>query len=281
MLYIPFSSYIPKKSLGQNFLQDTKIINKIIHFIKPNHDHLLVEIGPGLAALTHLICNYVDYLVVIEIDKKLSDFLKKYSFSCKVLIYERNVLFFDFKKLFFQENQLLRVFGNIPYNISVQLIFHLIKFRHFIFDINFMVQKEVADRLMALPGNKCYGRLSIIAQCYYNIYFGFDISPNSFFPKPKVYSSFIKMIPKLNPLLPFNKMNILQYITSFAFKKRRKMIRNSLKGIFDENTLFLLNINPDLRAEDLSVQEYCKLSDFYFSKLHNLNPKFYKFIDNS
>lgn len=257
--------YTPKKYLGQNFLHDKNIIDKIINFINPKKKDTLIEIGPGLAALTKPICHFVDKLFVIELDKDIIILLKKFHFYKKLIVFNMNVMHFNFQKLFIQENNILRIFGNIPYNISVQLILYLIQFQKYILDINFMIQKEVADRLIAKPGNKLYGRLSIITQCYYDINIGFNIFSKSFFPIPKVNSSFIKMTPKLKVLYPLNKINFLKKITFLAFKKRRKMLKNSLMGICDENSLLNLNINPNIRAENVSIYEYCKLADFLYS----------------
>ncbi|CAL4042263.1 Ribosomal RNA small subunit methyltransferase A [Buchnera aphidicola (Takecallis arundicolens)] len=262
MYKILSNQYFPKKHLGQHFLRDENISNRIVNFIHPNKKDILVEIGSGLAALTKPICNLVDYLIIIEIDRNLLSFLRRYDFYSKLSIFNQNVMHFNFKNLSIQKKNVLRIFGNIPYNISTQLILYLIQFRKYIFDINFMIQKEVADRLIANPGNKQYGRLSVIAQSYYNIDIGFDISPDAFYPKPKVNSSFIKMVPKFPTLYPWNKVHILEKITRLAFQKRRKILNNSLKYLIDKTNLIKLNINPELRSENISVKEYCKIANF-------------------
>ncbi|CAL4319200.1 16S rRNA (adenine(1518)-N(6)/adenine(1519)-N(6))-dimethyltransferase RsmA [Buchnera aphidicola] len=254
--------YFPQKSLGQHFLHDKKIVKKIVDFIHPNYNDFLVEIGPGLAALTDPICALVKHLSVIEIDMKLLLLLKKFNFYKKLFIYKSNVLNFNFKNLFIKHNKLLRIFGNIPYNISVPLILKLLYCSEFIYDINFMVQKEVANRLTAEPGDKSYGRLSIITQCYYDISIGFNILPESFFPIPKVDSSFIRMVPKIIPLYPLNKISNLEKITFLAFKTRRKILKNNFSKILHKDDFLKLNINSHLRAENLSIKEYCNLSDY-------------------
>ncbi|CAL4319091.1 16S rRNA (adenine(1518)-N(6)/adenine(1519)-N(6))-dimethyltransferase RsmA [Buchnera aphidicola] len=261
-----FKKYFPKKSLGQNFLCDKNVISKIVDFIDPKGEDCLVEIGPGLAALTYPISKFVEKLFIIEIDKKLLLYLKDYSFYKKLCIFNMNVLDFDFKQLSLENHKMLRIFGNIPYNISVKLILFLIKFNNYICDINFMVQKEVAERLVAIPGTKFYGRLSIIVQCYYDISIGFNISPKSFFPIPKIDSTFIYIRPKQIPFYSSMYLNNLSKITFFAFQKRRKFLKNSLSNLFNQQDLLNLGINPYLRAENLSVMEYCKLANFYEHK---------------
>ncbi|QCI25900.1 16S rRNA (adenine(1518)-N(6)/adenine(1519)-N(6))-dimethyltransferase RsmA [Buchnera aphidicola] len=257
--------YIPKKYLGQNFLQDRDIINKIINLINPKKEDSLVEIGPGLSALTEPMCNILDNLIVIEVDCDILNLLKRCIFYNKLYIFNSNVINFDFKKLSIQRNNALRIFGNIPYNISVQLILYLIQFREYILDIHFMLQKEVADRLVALPGNKKYGRLSIITQSYYDINIEFIIPPDAFFPIPKIYSSFVTITPKVFPLCAWEKMHILKEITFFAFRHRRKILKNSLLHYISKKFLINLNINPNLRAENISVKEYCKIVDIIYS----------------
>ncbi|WP_343128278.1 16S rRNA (adenine(1518)-N(6)/adenine(1519)-N(6))-dimethyltransferase RsmA [Buchnera aphidicola (Takecallis taiwana)] len=259
-----FNKYIPKKYLGQHFLKDKNIVDKIITFIYPKKQDILVEIGSGLGALTKPVCNFIDHLVVIEVDYDLLLSLRKYSFYNKLTLVNKNVMHVDFKKLSIQKKNMLRIFGNIPYNISIQLILYLIQFRQYIFDMNFMVQKEVADRLIACPGNKKYGRLSVIAQSYYTIEIAFNITPHAFYPQPKVHSSFIKIKPKFPALYPWRKIHILEKITCLAFQKRRKILKNSLLNIIDTNNLMKLNINPNVRAENISVQEYCKIANFLF-----------------
>ncbi|CAL4042246.1 Ribosomal RNA small subunit methyltransferase A [Buchnera aphidicola (Phyllaphis fagi)] len=263
--------YIFKKKFGQNFLCKNSIINKIINIIHPKKNELLIEVGPGLAALTKPICQILDNLIVIELDQELSQLLHQSSFSKKIDIFVQDMNIFNFKKVSIQQNKLLRIFGNLPYNISVKFILYLINFRKYIFDMNFMVQKEVAERFVAHPGSKSYGRLSVITQCYYDIFVYFNVLPASFFPTPKVQSSFIKIIPKILPLYPHNQVNDLNIITSESFKQRRKILQNSLSSIFKKEILLYLGINPLLRAENVSVFDYCKLANFFhISKDNNI-----------
>ncbi|CAL4319203.1 16S rRNA (adenine(1518)-N(6)/adenine(1519)-N(6))-dimethyltransferase RsmA [Buchnera aphidicola] len=263
MYFFISKEYIPKKRFGQNFLYDRKIINQIMNVIFPRSRELFIEIGPGFGSLTKPMCNIVEQLIVVELDKDLLHFLKQNNFYNKLQIFLQDINTFNFKKIFKEKKILLRIFGNLPYNISVKFLLYSIQFSEYFFDLNIMLQKEVSKRLLASIGSKEYGRLSIILQCYYDIFFCFEILPKSFFPIPKVKSHFIRIKPKVFPLYPINQCDHLRLITWLAFQKRRKMIRNSLSSIFTENMLINLGINPCLRAENLSVYQYCKLAYFF------------------
>lgn len=255
--------HIPLKKLSQNFLIDSNIIKKIVNLIHPKLDETLVEIGPGLAALTKPICCLINELIIIEIDKYLLERLKTYSFYSKLIVFYQDALTFDYLKLFNKKNKLIRIFGNLPYNISTSLILYLFKSINIIKDMNFMLQKEVAERLVASPGSKLYGRLSIIAQYYCNIQILLHVSPKCFRPIPKVNSIFIRLTPYTNDFPYFtHNIQVLSYITNLAFQKRRKVLRHSLGKIFSEKTLIKLNIDPTLRPENISVLQYCQLSNY-------------------
>ncbi|CAL4319043.1 Ribosomal RNA small subunit methyltransferase A [Buchnera aphidicola (Pterocallis alni)] len=252
------------KKFGQNFLKDKKIVKKIINFINPSCLDILVEIGPGLGALTEPICRIVDNLVLVEIDKNVLYFLEKEKYFHKLLIFNQDVMSFNFEKLSIIKKSMLRIFGNLPYNISVKLILYLIKFSNYIIDMNFMVQKEVANRFIAQPGSKMYGRLSIIMQCYYDIKLGFDVGANAFSPTPKVQSTFLQLIPKKIPLYPYNKINFLKEITFLSFTNRRKILKNSLLHIVNKKIFLNLGIDIYLRPEDLSVIQYCHIAHIFY-----------------
>ncbi|WP_343154375.1 16S rRNA (adenine(1518)-N(6)/adenine(1519)-N(6))-dimethyltransferase RsmA [Buchnera aphidicola (Aphis aurantii)] len=256
--------HIPLKKFSQNFLIDSNIIKKIVQSIKPDSSQVLVEIGPGLAALTNPVCNLVDELNIIEIDKNLLEKLKKHSFYSKLVVFCQDALTFNYLTLFNKKNKLIRIFGNLPYNISTSLILYLFQKINIIQDMNFMLQKEVAERLVALPGTKLYGRLSIISQYYCNIKILLhNISPKCFRPVPKVDSTFLRLTPYTDnsPYFTHN-VQVLSYITNLAFQKRRKTLRNSLGKIFSEQSLTKLNINPRLRPENVSILQYCQLSNY-------------------
>ncbi|QCI18131.1 16S rRNA (adenine(1518)-N(6)/adenine(1519)-N(6))-dimethyltransferase RsmA [Buchnera aphidicola (Aphis nasturtii)] len=255
--------HIPMKKFSQNFLIDFNVIKEIVKFINPKSHQTLVEIGPGLAALTQPICNLIDELIVIEIDKFLLERLKKYAFYSKLIVFYQDALVFDYSKLLNKRNKLIRIFGNLPYHISTSLILCLFERINIIKDMNFMLQKEVAERLVASPGSKLYGRLSIIAQYYCNIKILLDVSPKCFKPVPKVKSTFLSLTPYTNyfPYFTYN-IKVLSYITNLAFQKRRKILRHSLGKIFSEKVLIKLNINPKLRPENISILQYCQLSNY-------------------
>ncbi|ALD15105.1 16S rRNA methyltransferase [Buchnera aphidicola (Aphis glycines)] len=255
--------HIPIKKFSQNFLVDLSVIKKIIKFINPQLNEILVEIGPGLAAITRPICDLIDHLIVIEIDKILLDRLKQFSFYSKLTVYHQDALAFDYIKLFNKKNKLVRIFGNLPYHVSTSLILHLFKRINIIKDMNFMLQKEVAERLIATPGSKLYGRLSIISQYYCNIKVLLHVSSKCFKPVPKVESIFLNLTPYTDyfPYFTYN-VNVLSYITNLAFQKRRKILRHSLGKIFSEKVFIKLNINPKLRPENISILQYCQLSNY-------------------
>ncbi|WAI18145.1 MAG: 16S rRNA (adenine(1518)-N(6)/adenine(1519)-N(6))-dimethyltransferase RsmA [Buchnera aphidicola (Acyrthosiphon caraganae)] len=270
MIIKNFKKHFPLKRYGQNFLVNTKTIQEIINIINPKTKQTLVEIGPGLAALTKPICQLLEELIVIEIDPNLLFLLKKRSFYSKLTVFYQDALNFNYTDLFYKKNQLIRVFGNLPYNISTSLIISLFNHIKVIQDMNFMLQKEVAERLISIPGNKSYGRLSIISQYYCKIKILLNVVPEDFRPIPKVHSVFINLTPHTNSPYFVYDTNILSSITKNAFQNRRKILRHSLKNLFSEKELIQLEINPNLRAENISIFQYCQLADYLYKKLNNL-----------
>jgi len=266
MIIKNFKKHFPLKKYGQNFLINQNIVQDIIKIINPKIKDTLVEIGPGLAALTKPICQLLEKLIVIEVDLNLISLLKKRSFYSKLKIFYQDALTFDFRNLFYQKNQLIRVFGNLPYNISTSLIIFLFSKIQFIQDMNFMLQKEVAERLIAVPGNKSYGRLSIISQYYCNIKILLNVGPENFRPIPKVHSVFVNLTPHIDSPYFVYDINILSNITKHAFQNRRKILRHTLKSFFSEKQLIQLDINPNLRAENISIFQYCQLANFIYKK---------------
>ncbi|MCO6544596.1 MAG: 16S rRNA (adenine(1518)-N(6)/adenine(1519)-N(6))-dimethyltransferase RsmA [Gilliamella sp.] len=254
--------HFARKRFGQNFLHDDYIIENIVSAIQPKKDQALVEIGPGLAALTIPISKHIDHLTVIEIDRDLASRLIENPFlNNKLTVIEQDALTFDFNQLADQLGKPLRVFGNLPYNISTPLMFHLFEHADIITDMHFMLQKEVVTRLVASPNSKHYGRLSVMAQYYCQIIPVLEVPPTSFKPAPKVDSAVVKLIPyKEKPYL-VNDIKILSRVTTEAFNQRRKTIRNSLSNLFTVEQLTELNIDPNLRAENLTVQQYCQLAN--------------------
>ncbi len=254
--------HFARKRFGQNFLHDDYIIESIVAAIQPKTDQALVEIGPGLAALTVPVSKHVDHLTVIEIDRDLASRLIENPFlHNKLTVIEQDALTFDFNLLAEQLDKPLRVFGNLPYNISTPLMFHLFEHANIITDMHFMLQKEVVTRLVAAPNSKDYGRLSVMAQYYCQIIPVLEVPPTSFKPAPKVDSAVVRLVPyKEKPYL-VNDIKTLSRVTTEAFNQRRKTIRNSLSNMFTAKQLVELNIDPNLRAENLTVQQYCQLAN--------------------
>jgi len=247
-----------KKKLVQHFLVDQNIINKLIKNISPNEKDSIIEIGPGDGALTKSILPYVKNICLIEKDEGLInnlDFILKSYKSSKVI--NQDVLEFDFNIF----ERPFRVIGNLPYNISTEIIFKMCKVDNVI-DIHFMLQKEVVDRIVSKPNTKVYGRLSVMAQAYFNPKKLFDISENVFVPKPKVKSSFLRLLPRKSIFIDNKHEEIFYNIVKSSFEGRRKMIRQSLIKYLSDNDYNNFNINPKLRAENLTVNDYLLISKY-------------------
>ena len=261
-----------RKRFGQNFLHDQSVIAHIVQSIAVRSEDHIVEIGPGKGALTEHLLKYCKKLDAIELDRDLIPLLKISfaTFSQKLKLINEDVLTVDLCQLQQQSNQTkgkqtIRVVGNLPYNISTPVLFHLLNYRHCIDDMHFMLQKEVVDRLAATPGSKSYGRLSIIMQYYYAIEKCFEVSPTAFVPPPKVDSAIVV----LRPYADLNKQHgivldsaqALQNICKLAFQQRRKTLRNNLKEVISSDNIAALGIDPSLRAENLSLYDYIKLAN--------------------
>lgn len=250
--------YRAKKRFGQNFLHDESIISRIINEINPIDGENLIEIGPGRGALTKPVLERVKLLSVIELDRDLIPGLKVLAAleEVNLTLVEQDVLTVDFSV--FSENQ--RVFGNLPYNISTPLMFHLLEYREHIKDMHFMLQKEVADRLSASPNTKSYGQLSVVIQAVCRVEKLFDVPRDAFDPAPKVTSSIIRLTPKKTEDLPVA-FSDFKALTKLAFSKRRKTLNNNFKGHFELSLLEEAEIDGTRRAESLSLAEFIKLSE--------------------
>jgi 16S rRNA (adenine1518-N6/adenine1519-N6)-dimethyltransferase len=252
-----------RKRFGQNFLHDAYIIDQIVSAINPQVGQHMVEIGPGLGALTEPVCEQIDQLTVVELDRDLAARLRTHPFIAKKLnIIEADALKFDFSQLL-RDEQPLRVFGNLPYNISTPLMFHLFSFADKVQDMHFMLQKEVVSRLAASPGNKNYGRLSVMAQYHCKIMPVLQVPPEAFNPPPKVDSAVVRLIPHHSKPVQVDSEEALHKICAQAFNQRRKTIRNSLKDSLSEAQIIELGIDPNLRAENLSLQQYAQLANIW------------------
>jgi 16S rRNA (adenine1518-N6/adenine1519-N6)-dimethyltransferase len=249
-----------RKRFGQNFLQDQSIIYNIIAQAHPAAGEHWLEIGPGLGALTKPLLKTQVTLDVVELDRDLVKHLQQqFADHPNLTIQSADALEFDFSTLTHAEEK-LRVIGNLPYNISTPLMFHLLENTNCIQDMHFMLQKEVVDRICAPPGSKTYGRLSVMMQYYCATEILFDVPPESFDPAPKVMSAIVKLTPHRQPPVTIKNLPSFKKLVTQAFSQRRKTIRNSLKNLVDEQQMLALNIDPKLRAESLSLEQFADLN---------------------
>ncbi len=251
--------HIAKKRFGQNFLTDDGVLNRIISTINPQPDDSMVEIGPGLAAMTRLLLQGVNRLHVVELDRDLVARLKKDFDPAKLEVHSADALKFDFRQIPVVAGQKLRVVGNLPYNISSPLLFHLADIAPYVQDQHFMLQKEVVERMVAEPGSKAFGRLSVMLQWRYHMELMFIVPPTAFDPPPKVDSAIVRMIPRTAPLACDLKK--LQVTVTKAFSQRRKVIRNCVAGMFTEAQLVEAGIDPQLRPEAVGMEQFVALSN--------------------
>ena len=255
--------HLARKRFGQNFLNDQFVIESIVSAIHPQKGQTMVEIGPGLGALTEPMGERLDKLTVIELDRDLAARLQTHPFLApKLTIYQQDAMTMDFGELSRTMGQPLRVFGNLPYNISTPLMFHLFSYTDAIADMHFMLQKEVVNRLVAGPDSKAYGRLSVMAQYYCQIIPVLEVPPTAFTPAPKVDSAVVRLVPYTTLPHPVKEIRLLSRITTEAFNQRRKTIRNSLGNVFSIEALTGMGIDPALRAENISVAQYCQLANY-------------------
>ena len=255
------SKHIARKRFGQNFLIDRQVIADIVNAVSPRRDACVVEIGPGLGALTEPLLQHLDHMHVVEIDRDIVARLRHRFSPEKLTIHEGDALAFDFSTLTGNGSARLHVVGNLPYNISTPLLFHLATFADSIYDMHFMLQKEVVERMVAEPGTADFGRLSVMLQYRFVMDWLLDVPPESFDPAPKVDSAVVRLIPRPPAELEAKDEAKLAALVAAAFAQRRKMLRNNLKGFFDEAGLERLGISPAARAEELSVTDYVRLAN--------------------
>jgi len=246
-----------KKSLGQHFLHDPNILNKIVAAIAPQADDLMVEIGPGLGALTRPLLQHLKHLHVVEFDRDLVPRLRAEFPPERLTVHERDALKFDFGCL----GANLRVVGNLPYNISSPLLFHLADYADQIKDMHFMLQKEVVDRMAAEPDSADYGRLSVMLQARFRVAKLFNVPPGAFNPPPKVDSAVVRLAPLPAAAIAYRDARAFAEVVARAFGQRRKTLRNTLKGLVDPSAMAALGIDPGRRGETLSVAEFARLSE--------------------
>ena len=254
------SKHIARKRFGQNFLIDAQVIGGIVAAVAPQRDDLVVEIGPGLGALTEPLLQRLDHLHVVEIDRDIVARLRQRFPADRLSIHAGDALAFDFGSLA-AAGRKLRVVGNLPYNISTPLLFHLAQFADRVYDMHFMLQKEVVERMVAEPGSADYGRLSVMLQYRFVMDWLLDVPPESFDPAPKVDSAVVRLIPRAPGELAARDAARFAALVAAAFSQRRKMLRNTLKGSVDEALFARLDIAPTARAETLSVADYVRLAN--------------------
>ncbi len=255
-----------KKSLSQNFLTDGLVLNKIIEAINPKQDEHFFEIGAGKGALTELLSGHINCLDSIEIDGSLFKELRKIESKFSNLKFHKGDILKTELKTFIRDKSKLRVVGNLPYNISTKILFWAFENRRFISDIHCMLQREFGERLTSTPGNKSYGRISVLTQYMFRCEDLFKILPNSFTPKPSVESVLIRLRPRSGKDINSVEALKLQEITRIMFTKRRKKISTSCKSLLSQKDLNDLDINPDLRPESLDLKEFLKITEFLLER---------------
>jgi len=266
LTYIPTqrsSGHRARKRFGQNFLVNDQIISAIVHSVHAKEQDNLIEIGPGLGVLTARFIQTQSQLTAIELDRDLAQRLEtRFANEDRFKLVSEDALKVDFSTIYQPESR-LRIIGNLPYNISTPLIFHLLNYAKQIDDMHFMLQKEVVDRMAAAPGGNNYGRLSVMVQYACEVESLIDVPPDSFDPPPKVDSAVVRLTPKA-PELKAQSSQHLEQIVRNAFNQRRKTLRNTLKNDLSAEQIHALDIDPGLRPEKLSVTDYVKLANYHY-----------------
>ena len=247
-----------KKKFGQNFLSDQSVIKEILNHLKPLAHEKILEIGPGMGAITIPLLNKLNHISVIEIDPDMINYLQKKIPKEKINIINRDVLSISNKDLEVYD----RVVGNLPYYISTEILIKMIGILGSLKDVHFMFQKEVAERITAKPRSKNIGRLSVLIQYFFDSEILFDISANSFSPPPKIQSSFIKLIPRKKEGLRFKNLINFKKVIKTAFQFKRKTLKNNFKDILDEENFNSIGINPKKRAEMLNIDDFVNIENY-------------------
>lgn len=257
--------HIPRKRFGQHFLRDEQILSRIEQALNIQSQDQLVEIGPGQGALTDYLIQNGASLTAVEIDRDLAAYLKEKYHQPNFNLIEADALKFDFEEL----KGPMRLIGNLPYNISTPILFHLLKYKNHIRDMHFMLQKEVIDRMIAPHNEKAYGRLSVMVQYHFDAKSLFNIPPHAFSPPPKVQSAFIRLVPYNATNHPYGAVDLKSFenVVRSAFSLRRKTIHNSLKPWMSNDDFAHLNLDPSLRPENLSVQDFVNIANYIHSKV--------------
>ena len=247
----------PRKRFGQNFLHDADVVRQIVDAIDPRPGQSIVEIGPGQAALTGTLIERVGHLHAIEIDRDLAARLRIRFPAEKLTLIEADALTFNWSAL---ATGPLRIVGNLPYNISTPLLFALMQIAESVIDQHFMLQREVVDRMVAAPGSKTYGRLSVMLQFRYRLTKLFDVPRDAFRPAPQVTSSVVRMQPLAAGELPNVDAEAFARVVAAAFGQRRKTLRNALSELLDAEQIVECGVDPQARAETLGLQSFVELA---------------------
>ena len=256
------TQHTARKRFGQNFLQDSRIIADIVQAVRPQPADTVVEIGPGLGAITEPLAAKLDCLHVCEIDRDIIGYLKTRPYAGKLVIHEGDVLQFDFASVPGRK----KIVGNLPYNISTPLLFHLSRYADEVEDMHFMLQKEVVERMVAEPGSNDFGRLSVMLQYFFEMEKLLDVPPEAFSPAPKVDSAVVRLIPAKYRIGQAQDFEQFAALVKQAFHQRRKTIRNNLKGLADDNDLQAAGISPQERAEHIAPEKYVALANLLAQK---------------
>ncbi len=253
--------HIARKRFGQNFLHDPSIIQRIITAIHPQPDEHVVEIGPGRGALTCPLLRITKSLDVVELDRDLVEPLSEMCGNLGELrIHNADALKFNFAGVM-QDGKKLRIIGNLPYNISTPLLFHLLTQASCIHDMHFMLQKEVVERMAAMPGGADYGRLSVMLQYRCSVEKLFTVGSGAFTPAPKVESAVVRLVPHPTPPVHVKDEIVFAQVVARAFSQRRKTLRNSLRELLSEEQIKNVGVDPEWRAQVLTLEHYAALSN--------------------
>jgi 16S rRNA (adenine1518-N6/adenine1519-N6)-dimethyltransferase len=250
--------HIPKKSLGQNFLSDPDMVRACLDAIQPRADDAMIEVGPGLGALTKPLVAILKHLHAVELDRDIIAWMHMHYPADKITIHGSDALKFDFAAL----GEKLRVVGNLPYNISTPILFHLLEQAWVITDMHFMLQKEVVERMVAQASTPAYGRLSVMLQYRLDMQYLFTVPADAFDPVPKVESAFVRAIPYSDLPHPAKDEQLFAKVVMAAFGQRRKTLRNTLKAWMTDTDFTALGIDPQLRAENLGLAQFVQIANY-------------------
>ncbi len=251
----------PRKRFGQHFLHDHQVIERIIKAIDPKPGERLLEIGPGLGAISLPLLKKIGKLMAVELDRDVIPHLTRAAKELgELTIFQADALRFDYREVAGAGDK-LRLIGNLPYNISTPLLFHFLEQKECVKDMHFMLQKEVVERMAAGPGSKTFGRLSVMLQASAKVEHLFDIGREAFTPPPRVESSFVRLVPYETPPFQINDQKLFSQLVVSAFSQRRKTLRNSLKKLLNADQIASAGVDPTARPETLEPEQFAKLAN--------------------